>query len=214
VSLDTPVKVSTASYKIGGSQVWLDPKETFPLSELLKTVAIKSANDSAYLVAEFIGNGDVSFFVQKMNDKAKEIKMPETNFSNPHGLPEKSSADDNKSSPEGLAILAEYLLEYPLAVKWASTPQDVFRKGTNKPLILHNHNSLVKNCAGVDGMKTGYIKRSGYCTTVTCKRGSRRLVAVVTGFPLNTRRGRERDNFVRKLLDWGYKRANQLDSKK
>jgi D-alanyl-D-alanine carboxypeptidase len=184
------------------------------LSELLKTVAIKSANDSAYLVAEFVGNGDVSLFVQNMNKRAKDIKMPGTHFTNPHGLPEKSSKDDNKSTPEGMAILAEYLLEYPLAVKWASTPKDVFREGTKKPLILHNHNSLVKNCSGVDGMKTGYIRRSGYCTTVTCKRGNRRLVAVVTGFPLNSRRGRERDNFVRKLLDWGYRQANKLDNKK
>ncbi|MBE6371393.1 MAG: D-alanyl-D-alanine carboxypeptidase, partial [Lentisphaerae bacterium] len=93
ITLQSPVKVSSAAMKIGGSQVWLDPKETFPLEELLKAVAIKSANDAAYQVAEFLGQGDVYGFVGRMNRRAREIGMKNTHFHNPHGLPGKTSAE-------------------------------------------------------------------------------------------------------------------------
>jgi len=209
ISLDTPVKVSVSAFRIGGSQVYLDPKETFPLRDLLKTVAIKSANDSAQLVAEFIGGGDSFLFVENMNNRAKELNMPGTRFFNPHGLPGDSSKEDNVSSPEGLALLAEELLKRKLAVEWASTWSYTFRAKTKKAMFLTNHNRLIKSCPGVDGMKTGFIRRSGYCTTVTCKRGSTRLVAVVTGFKAR----KERDKFVKKLLDWGYARSRRINKK-
>ena len=73
ITLKTPVKVSVAAYKIGGSQVYLDPKETFTVEELLMAAAVKSANDAAYLLAEFFGNGDVASFVKRMNTKAAEL---------------------------------------------------------------------------------------------------------------------------------------------
>lgn len=205
VSLDTPIKVTKSAYKIGGSQVWLDPKETFPLGELLKSVQIKSANDSAELIAEFLGGGDADVFIAEMNRKANAMGLLKTRFHNPHGLPGEDMADENVSSCEDLARLANELLKYPTAVKWASTWLEYFRKGSPKPTMLTNHNRLIKDCEGVDGMKTGYTKRAGFCTTVTCKRGGKRLIAVVTGFPS----WRERDKFVRKLLDWGYERVNR-----
>lgn len=202
VTMETPVKVTASSMKIGGSQVYLDTKETFPMRELLKSVAIKSANDSAQLVAEHLGNGDVAMFVENMNKRAKELKFPNTRFFNPHGLPEDNPERDNVSSPEALAFLAEHLLDYPQVVQWASTWSEPFReKGDPHYQIMTNHNHLVNECPGVDGMKTGWIKRSGFCTTVTCKRAGKRLVAVVTGFQSR----KERDAFVKKLLDWGYR---------
>ncbi len=205
ITLDSPVKVSRAAMSIGGSQVYLDPKEIFPLRDLMKAVDIKSANDAAYLVAEFVGGGDVMSFVTKMNERAKELKMPGTTFFNPHGLPGKTAATDNVSSPEGMAILAEHLIDYPQVMEWASTWIADFReKGSKGYVMLTNHNHMVpggKNeCPGVDGLKTGFINRSGFCITVTCKRNNRRLVAVVTGFPSY----KERDAFIKKLLDWGY----------
>jgi D-alanyl-D-alanine carboxypeptidase (penicillin-binding protein 5/6) len=207
INLDTPVKVSPAASKVGGSQVYLDPKETFPLRELLKTVAIKSANDSSYQVAEFLGNGDVNAFVKKMNSTAAQMGLNQTRFYNPHGLPGKNSREDNRSCPEDLVFIAETLLEYPTAMKWASTWTDSFRpKGQKGWQLLTNHNRLVNgSCPGVDGLKTGYIKRSGYCITVTCKRNGKRMVAVLTGFPPGHRR--DRDKFAKQLLDWGYEKA-------
>jgi D-alanyl-D-alanine carboxypeptidase (penicillin-binding protein 5/6) len=213
LDLDTPVKVTRGAYKIGGSQVYLDPRETHPFGELLKTMAIKSANDSAYLVGEYVGNGSMALFVSRMNKRAYELKMPSTNFENAHGL-----TIDKKfstSSPEGLAILAENLLQYPLLLEWTSTKEAYFRpEGHKARQFMTNTNHLLGKCTGVDGLKTGYTRTAGYCITASCLRGGKRLVAVVTGFPPPPAKGsRLRNNFVAKLFDWGYKRAFEMEAK-
>ncbi|QSH40989.1 D-alanyl-D-alanine carboxypeptidase [Lentisphaerota bacterium ZTH] len=206
ISLSTPIKVTMATQRIGGSQVYLDNRETFPLGELMKTVAIKSANDSAYLISEFLSNKDVPAFVARMNRRARALHMPSTKFVNSCGLPNKDG-HNSMSSPEGMALLAEQLLLYPQLRKWTTTFHAYFRpEGDKARQLLTNTNKLIKTCPGVDGMKTGYIRAAGYCITVTCKRGGRRLVAVVTGFKTS----KERNDFVAKLLDWGYRRAAEL----
>ena len=197
ISLNDRLYVSKATARIGGSQVYLDPKENFTLSEILKTIMIVSANDSAYLIAEKLGNGNVDAFVKQMNEKAKELGMKSTHFYNPHGLPEKGSKD-NKSSAYDLAILAGKLLEYPLVMKWADTWTDDFRGGKFK---LVNHNKLVKTVKGVDGMKTGYYRQAGFCVTVTAKRNGRRFIEVIIGAKTKKLRNR----FAAKLLDWAEK---------
>lgn len=205
ISLESPVKVSRATMKIGGSQVWLDVRETFKLEELLKAVSIKSANDAAYQVAEFLGGGDVYGFVARMNRRAHELGMKRTRFYNPHGLPGNSSAQDNVSSPEDMALLAERCLNHPKIMEWAAMPRADFRGGKTE---LINHNNLLPGrkfpAPGVDGLKTGFINRSGYCVTVTCKRAGKRMVAVVMGFDS----AKNRDLFTRRLLQWGYDRAD------
>ncbi len=201
VTLQTPIQVTVAASKIGGSQIYLDPKETFPLEDLLKAVMISSANDAAYLVAEHFGNGDVNAFVEKMNSRAQELKLPGAKFYNPHGLPGDTSAEDNMCSAEGCSMLAERLLEIPKAAEFARTKAATIRENTAKPFTLFTHNHLLGAVSGVNGMKTGFIKRSGFCITVTCERGGRKMAACVTGFP--DRKGR--DAFVAKLLEWGYK---------
>ena len=195
ISLDDIIYVSKAASRIGGSQVYLDPKEHFTLGELLKTIMIASANDSSYLVAEKIGGGSVPVFVKRMNERAKELGMNSTRFYNPHGLPEKGSRD-NKSSAYDLAILACELLKYPVAMKWASTWTDDFRDGK---FILVNHNKLVKTVDGVDGMKTGYYRQAGFCVTLTAKRNDRRFIGVIIG----AKTKKLRNGFAAKLLDWG-----------
>ena len=201
VNLQTKIQVTKGAYKIGGSQIWLDPRESFSLEDLLKAVTIKSANDAAYLVAEYFGNGDVNAFVDKMNIRAKELRLPGAKFYNPHGLPGDTAAEDNTCSPEGCAMLAERLLDNPKAAEFARTRLDYIRVGTPRQTDLKNHNGLIGKCAGVNGMKTGWIQRSGFCITATCERGGRKMVAVVTGFPSHE----SRDVFVAKLLDWGYR---------
>ena len=209
-TLQTPVKVSVEAYKIGGSQVYLDPKETFSIEDLMRAASIKSANDAAYLLAEFLGDGDVGAFVKKMNAKAAELGMKHTKFRNPHGLPGASSAEDNVSSPEDMVRLAEATLRHPQLMEWASTWRADFREpGTKGHMLMQNTNHLLQSgsnpCQGVDGMKTGYIKRSGYCLTASCKRGGRRVIAVSMGH--NT--GKERDRFVKALLNWSYVQINK-----
>ena len=210
VSLDTVIPVTVEAYKIGGSQVYLDPREEFPLRELLKTIMISSANDSAYLVAQYLGGGDVNAFVEAMNERAKELGMPNAHFSNPDGLPEKYAAEDNKATAEGLVFLAEKLLAYNQVIDWATTSVDEFRTGTKKPMMLVNTNRLVREkVKGITGMKTGYIRRSGFCLTATCERDGKRLIAVVTGF----KSSKSRNEFVKNLLNWGYKRVETLENK-
>ncbi len=207
LKLETPIHVTRTAMKIGGSQVWLDPTETFQLQELLQAISIKSANDAAYLVAEYLGGGDVSSFVRRMNTRAGELNMSKTHFYNPHGLPGDNSASDNVSSPEDMAHLAECTMTYPMLMKWASTQRADFRApGSRGHLDIVNHNHLLPGgrypAAGVDGLKTGFINRSGYCVTATCNRDGKRLIVVVVGFDT----AKNRDLFVGKLLNWGYPR--------
>ena len=198
------VKVSKKAAAIGGSDIWLDPRESFPLKDLIKAILIKSANDAAYLVGETLGGGHIEPFVKRMNQRASELHLHAKYF-NPHGLPGTTASKDNVASCEDLAKLAGMLLQYPEVVKISSTALDYIPRkiGRNKKTMLTTTNKLVRTKVnGVDGMKTGYTRRAGFCLTATCKRNGRRLVAVVTGFRSST----ERNECVKKLLDWGYKR--------
>jgi D-alanyl-D-alanine carboxypeptidase (penicillin-binding protein 5/6) len=208
VNLQTLIQVTPSAAKIGGSQIYLDPKEAFPLEDLLKAVMISSANDAAYLVAEYFGNGDVNAFVEKMNVRAKQLKLVGAKFYNPHGLPGDTAKEDNICSPEGLVMLAERLLDNPKAAEFARTKAATIRENTSKPFTLYTHNHLLGACQGVNGMKTGFIQRSGFCITVTCQRGDRKMAAAVTGFPTR----KERDIFMAKLLEWGYKQQPKVAS--
>ncbi len=199
VTRDTVIPVTVAAYKIGGSQVWLDPKESFPLQELLKTVAIKSANDAAYLVAEYLGGGKVETFIARMNRRAAELNMNNTVFYDPHGLGDNQKRH-NLSTAYDMVILGERLLDYPEVMRFASTRTDTFREGKAK-LDLRNANNLVFNrVEGVDGLKTGFTNAAGFCVTFTCKRNGRRLIGCVTGF----KKAKDRDTFCKALLDWAY----------
>ena len=206
VSMDSEVKVSKKASAIGGSDIWLDPRESFKLRDLLKAMLIKSANDAAYQVAEYLGgSGGVAGFVKRMNSKASELGMKHTRFHNPHGLPETPSSNDNAAACRDLVVLAALLSRFPEVLEMTSTRMVYISRGVgkNKKTQLVNTNNLVRRgVPGVDGMKTGYTRHAGSCLTATCRRGGRRLIAVVAGF----KHASDRDVFVRKLLDWGYKR--------
>ncbi len=208
ITMDTPVKVSRAAALVNESQVYLDERETFTMRELMKATSIKSANDAAWLIAERLGGGDASRFVKRMNLYASALGMRHTRFFNPHGLPGKNAKSDNVSSPADMVILTEHTLLYPQLMEWASTRSADFReRGTKGHIVMRNHNNLLPGarnaCEGVDGLKTGFTNRAGFCVTATCERSGRRLVAVLTGF----RNLRERDAFAQSLIDWGYARA-------
>lgn len=205
-SLNTPVKITTGATKVARTGIiWLDTRETMPLVDLLKALTIKSANDAAYQVAEFTGGGDVHAFVARMNAKAAELKMPGTRFISPHGLPDKVRGN-SLSCAEAMTILGEQLLEYPDIMSWTTTQLTYIRDGRTE---LYNTNGLINpRWPGVDGLKTGYTRDAGFCLTFTCERDGRRLLGCVTGFK-SARRGR--DPFVRKLIDWGFARAAELD---
>lgn len=198
--LDREIPVTRAAARIGGSQVWLDPRETFTLDELLKCCLIFSANDAAYLLAESLTNGDVDAFVERMNRRARQNKWNSLRFHNPHGLPEGDNSPDNRGTPLDLACLAGALLQFPRAVYWSSTRLDWLREDTDTPTQLLNRNPLIGKVAGINGMKTGFTNRAGFCIAATCERDGRVLVAVLMGCPSKDLRLA----LVKRLLEWGY----------
>lgn len=210
--LDAPATISAAAAGQGGSQIFLDTRENITLRELIKTAMIKSANDSAYAIAETIGGGNAAAFIQRMNQRAKELNLNSMKFFGPHGLPGATAAQDNVSNPEDLVLLSERLMEFPECVKFASTPIDRLKRevGKNDETLLSSTNHLVKDkFPGVNGLKTGFTARAAFCITATCERNGHRLVAVVMGVPNRV----ERDNFTKKLLDWGYTKIGGGDVK-
>ena len=206
ITLDTMVQVTRESSHIGGSRVWLDPKEQFTIRELLKSMIVHSANDSTYLLAQYFADGDASAFVVKMNEKAKQLGLS-ASFTNTGGLPEKKASDENMGSAQDMVFLAEKLLKYPFVLENNKLKSIVFRPDSGKPLNLLNTNRLIRgDFPGVNGMKTGFTGRAGFCITATCDRNGKVLIAVVTGF----KNGKERDKFVKQLLEWGYRQKAGL----
>ncbi len=206
LALETPTTVSRAAAAIGGSQVWLAPGEVFTLGELLQATLVKSANDAAHAVAEaVVPDGNIRSFVTLMNRRARALGMPRGRFHNVHGLPGGKPALDNRASCREMSRLALELLKHPEARNWCKTRVAVFRDGSEHAVEMRNPNRLLSRCEGVNGIKTGYTRRAGYCVVATCVRHNRMLMAVVTGF----RTKNDRERFVADLLDCGYESVRQ-----
>jgi len=201
VSLSDVVRVSTRAANWGGSQVWLDPKESFPLDELLYAMVIHSANDAAFLVAEHVaGSGEA--FVDLMNAKAKALGLsPVTHFISPHGLPPPAGQRPDITTPADFAKLCVALLrDHPETLDYTSVGYRTFRNGT---FDLRNRNPLIGNFPGCDGLKTGYFSAAGFSTAVTAERDGRRVVAVIMGSPSKA----TRDAQARSWLEFGLSHA-------
>ena len=204
-TLESLIPVTTEAINTAASKVDFRKGETFTIRELLVAASVKSANDAAHLLAEHLGGGKADKFIEDMNRRAKEVGMTHTTYFNAHGLPGKTKALDNQSSPEDVARLCLVFRQYPYLMELAALRSAPFReKGSPNYMLLQNHNNLLPGAktaaAGVNGIKTGFTNRAGFCVAATCERSGRHLLAVVTGFPSAA----DRDNFVRVLLDWGY----------
>jgi serine-type D-Ala-D-Ala carboxypeptidase (penicillin-binding protein 5/6) len=181
IHLSDPVTASAWASKIGGQQIYLAQGETFPLEDLLKAIAISSANDAATAVAEFVA-GHTDGFVQLMNARAQELGMHETTFANVHGLPPDPGQKENTTSAYDIAILGRELLKHPQVLSWTSTVETGFRNGTFT--LTSTNRELLLNYPGADGLKTGYHPRGAdFCGCATAQRQERRLLAVVMGAP-------------------------------
>ncbi len=198
LSLATVVPVTRTAAAIGGRQVWLDPRETFTIDELLKCMLIRSANDCAFLLGEFLGQGSETAFVTRMNEQAAKLGCRRMLFHNTHGLP--SAQGECMGAPQELAYLAGLLMDIPEVTKWSSVTREYIRENTDKKFFLDTTNTLLKTCPGVNGMKTGMTNKAGFCITATCERAGRRIVIVLTGCPDRA----SRDNFGQALIEWAY----------
>ncbi|MBT3352558.1 MAG: D-alanyl-D-alanine carboxypeptidase [Nitrospinaceae bacterium] len=196
VNIKDIVTTSRKASRIGGQQVYLRQGEKFSLEDLLKAVAISSANDAAYAVAEHIA-GDSDIFVEMMNTRAKQLGMTDTSYVNVHGLPPGRRLPPNMTSARDMAIIARELLKYPITKRWGKTKHTPFRNGK---FTLTNTNRLVGKFRGLDGLKTGSYRKAGYSIVATAKRGDLRLIAVVMSSSHPRRRFKE----GRRLLAWGF----------
>ena len=195
--LDDKITITRTVMQVKRTGVlWLAPGESFTLRELLLGVAVKSANDAATQVAEVIG-GDVDSFVRAMNERAKELHLNSMHFYNPCGLPDKRGRDAVGNAAD-MVLLGERLLEYPFLIEMCSTLKGAIRDG--KTVFVNTNHLIAPHYPGVDGLKTGFINKSGFCLTFSALRSGRRIIGCVTGF----KNARDRDRFCRKLIDWAY----------
>lgn len=175
VKLTDKVTASENACSLGGSQIYLEPGETFSLEEMLISIAVGSANDACVAVAEHI-SGTHEAFVNEMNKKAKDLGCKNTHFANAYGLP----AEGHYTSAYDLALMGRAALEYPLVKKLTAIKEYDLRDGKFK---LWNTNKLLWWYQGADGFKTGWTNEAKYCLASTVERDGLRLIAVVMGVP-------------------------------
>lgn len=193
ISLTDKVPCSEKASKMGGSQIWLDPRETLTVDEMLRAICIASANDCTVAMAEYL-TGSEEAFVEKMNEKAKELGMNDTTFKNCHGL----DVDGHLTSSNDIALMSKELLsKHSSVTKYTSTWMDTLRDGKSQ---LVNTNKLIRNYKGITGLKTGSTSLALYNLSASATRDNLSLIAVVMKAPT------PKDRFAdaQKLLDYGF----------
>ena len=193
ITLETKISCSENASSMGGSQIWLSETENLTVHEMLKAICIASANDCTYAMAEFLC-GSEEVFVQKMNDKAKELGMKNTVFKNCHGLDE----DGHVSSSYDIALMSKELLtNYPEITEYTTTWMDSLRDGKSE---LVNTNKLIRTYEGATGLKTGSTSLALYNLSASATRNDLSLIAVVMRAPTP----KIRFNEAKLLLDYGF----------
>ncbi len=177
VKLDEMVQITPESSKIGGSQIYLDPKEQFSVQDLLYALAVQSANDAAVALAIHVA-GSTEGFVALMNKKAAELGMKDTHFYSVHGLPPGKGQKTDQTTARDLALLGRELAKRTDIFEYTGTKERPIRDGK---FILRNHNHLLGKINGCDGFKTGYFQAAGFSIVATAKRGGVRIIAIVMG---------------------------------
>lgn len=196
LTYEDDVLISENASNMGGSQVYLNTGETYKVKDLLKSIAIASANDAVVAMAEKV-SGTVEKFVNSMNEKCSEIGCTNTSFVNPHGL----DAENHYSSAKDMALMGTYLIKnYPEILEYTSIYEDYLQRPDGSNTWLVNTNKLVRFYKDVDGLKTGFTSTAGYCLTATASKGDMRLVSVVMG--VDTSDNRTSDTV--KLLNYGF----------
>lgn len=194
VLLSDKVVVSSKAASMGGSQIFLKEGETFTVEELLKSTVIASANDAAVALAELIA-GSESSFVEKMNERARELGMNNSCFENATGLDD--TVTKHLTSAYDIALMSRELIKHKCITDYSSIWQDSIRDGE---FVLTNTNRLVRYYDGCTGLKTGSTDKAGFCVSATAKRNGMHLIAVVMGSETRD----ERNEAARTLLDYGF----------
>ncbi|MEG1557894.1 MAG: D-alanyl-D-alanine carboxypeptidase family protein [Oscillospiraceae bacterium] len=173
IKLEDEVTTSEHAYSMGGSQIWLEPGEKMTVDELLRAVAVVSANDAAVALAEFVGGSEESFVVQ-MNEKAAALGMTGTVFKNANGLDE----EGHISCARDVAAMSREVLRHELVRNYVTVWMDELRGGETQ---LTNTNKMLKSFNGITGIKTGTTDKAGVCVSASALRDGMELIAVVLG---------------------------------
>lgn len=189
------ITTSEKASSMGGSQIFLKVGEKMTAEDLLKGVAIASGNDAVVALAERV-SGSEEQFVKRMNIRAKDLGLKNTNFINATGL----TADNHYSSAYDMSLIAKELVKHEKILEFTSTYEDYLRKDTKSPFWLVNTNRLVRFKEGVDGLKTGFTDEAGYCLTATMKKDNMRLITVVMKEENTSKRSAD----TTKMLDYGF----------
>ncbi len=192
---DEMITTSEHAASMGGSQIFLEVGEKMSVEDLVKGICIASGNDASVAMAERIG-GTEEKFVVLMNKKAEKLGLSNTHFENACGL----DSDNHYSSANDMSVIARELVKHKKILEFSGIYEDYLRKNTEKSFWLVNTNKLVRYYQGVDGLKTGYTKKAGYCITTTAKRSNMRLITVVMGEPSSAVRNRE----TTEMLNYGF----------
>jgi D-alanyl-D-alanine carboxypeptidase (penicillin-binding protein 5/6) len=194
LALTDMVTASETAASMGGTQIFLEPGEKMSVEDLVKSVVISSANDAACALAEHIA-GSESAFVAKMNARARELGMNNTNFENTNGLDD--TTKNHVISARDIAIMSRELMKHEKIFDYTTIWMDTVRGGA---FGLSNTNRLLRTYSGCTGLKTGSTSKAKFCISATAKRGDLSLIAVVMGAPTRD----ERNALAAKLLDFGF----------
>ena len=190
LKLDEKIIVSTKAWRMsksGYSSMFIMPNDKITVENLLKGIIVASGNDACIALAEGIAGSEESFALM-MNEKAKDIGMKNTNFSNSSGI----FSESNFSTVEDIALMSSYLIKnYHEMYKMYSLKTFTWERTGGKPISQPNRNSLLFRNSNVDGIKTGHLNDSGYALAASLKNGERRLISVISGTASNAERTRE-----------------------
>ena len=193
ISLNDKVPCSQKAASMGGSQIWLDPREELTVDEMLKAICVASANDATVAMAEYIA-GSEEAFVERMNNRAKELGMNDTTFKNCHGL----DTDGHITSSYDIALMSKELLKnHPQITNYTTIYMDTLRDGKSE---LVNTNKLIRNYKGATGLKTGSTDLALYNLSASATRDNLFLIAVIMKAPTTSIRFSD----AKKLLDYGF----------
>ena len=197
IGWDDTVTASESAAAKGGSQIYLKVGETMPVSDMVKSIAVSSANDCACAMAEHLA-GSESAFVDMMNTRAKELGMNDTNFVNCTGLDDSPEAANHRTSAHDIAIMSRELLKnHPDIKKFTTVWMDTVRNGA---FGLSNTNKMIRFYNGATGLKTGFTSGAGYCLSASAQREGMELIAVVMGSETSA----HRFNTCKGMLDYGF----------
>lgn len=199
ISLEDQVTVSERAASMGGSQVYLEPNEKQTVEDLIKCIAIASANDACVAMAEYV-SGSEEAFVGKMNERAKELGMVHTHFVNCNGL----DAEGHLISAKDVALMSrELLLNHPEVHEYCTTWMDTITHHTARGDLefgLNNTNKLIRQYTYATGLKTGSTGNAGFCVSATAKKDGMELIAVI----MNGETSKSRFADAVTLLNYGY----------